>query len=135
MVTQKLIIMYDTYQQKDSEGRSIECKKCRSLSPELHTSFLTSAGFNLFFFCSVHIWLILQNGWVSLVLSVIYFPLLLFPLLLSQSTLNVSVLTARGRNRMSANLNSKASTNTADTNGALQVEMEPISSVIMKTAA
>jgi len=71
MVTQKLIIMYTTYQKKDSEGRNVKYKKCRNLCTEPHASFLTTAECNSFF-CSVPIWLILQNGWISLVLSVIY---------------------------------------------------------------
>lgn len=49
MVTQKLLTMYTTYQQKDSEGRSIKYKKCRKVCLKLHGSSLTSAGFNLIF--------------------------------------------------------------------------------------
>lgn len=59
MVTQKFIIIH-TYQQKDSEGRSIKYKKYTKVCPELHTRSLTAAGFNLFFY-SVHIWVIFQN--------------------------------------------------------------------------
>lgn len=59
MVTQKLIIIY-TYQQKDSEGRSVKYKKHTKVCLELHTGSLTTMGFNLFFY-SVHIWVIFQN--------------------------------------------------------------------------
>lgn len=59
MVTQKLIIIY-TYQQKDSEGRSVKYKKHTKFCLELHTGSLTTMGFNLFFY-SVHIWVIFQN--------------------------------------------------------------------------
>lgn len=55
MVTQKLITMYTTYQQKDSEGRSIKYKKCRKVCLKLHSSSLTSAGFNLFFLRCSHL--------------------------------------------------------------------------------
>lgn len=40
--------MYDTYEQKDSDERSVKCKKSRNLCPELHISFLISADFNFF---------------------------------------------------------------------------------------
>lgn len=77
MVTQKLIIIH-TYQQKDSEGRSIKYKKYTKVCPELHTRSLTAAGFNLFFY-SVHIWVIFQNdGQIDFCLFFFFFSLSLF---------------------------------------------------------
>lgn len=84
MVTQKLIIIH-TYQQKDSEGRSIKYKKYTKVCPELHTRSLTAAGFNLFFY-SVHIWVIFQNdGQIDFCLFFFFSLSLFYSLWLPQS--------------------------------------------------
>lgn len=102
-----------------------------------------SADFNLFF-CSIHIWLILQNGWISQSFSVIYLTLPLFPLGASLKCktvpqaflLNVPIRAVRGENHAAAaNLISEANISAADINEGLQVEMDQISSKTMKAAA
>lgn len=140
MVTQKLITMYTTYQQKDSEGRSINYKKCRKVCLKLHSSSLTAAGFNLFF-CAVHIWIIFQHSWVKLILSFSsLYPSSVLSLLLPQSEKYLFVECFRTNrcleeNDVAVNLHSKANNNTANTNGGLQVKAESISSITMKTTA